>query len=850
MAFVVNVGVTLANINYRLNVSSINTNTPTTNTNTFMEFASFKGAKADFEYSPGVYNNQLSINYGVNSTINYDLMLEFTATYTDTENNNGSNTHLANDFTINFVNRDKWCVDMGSISGWTTQNSTLVEDGKKYYVTGAGSATLKGVMYYMGTITGSGSLPVISGVTFHTSPNNSYIYLGDKLTITLTPKYVKSNVNSYTSSHAFASNAIEVEAFTNWYQYMAVQSGKSVAGWGNRAMIYNAYVDSKRALSFPHDASVMTTQTTTDANNNPVTKKVVNTSLKAQPNYSNTAYRYAVSQEDGKTVRRFDAITAGNRYNGGLGVYVIPASGLLTISVSFSYSWYNWETRQLAGTTNSLMVRTEYSDEIQTISTAQGDYRYYRGTINTPIYIDILKYIRLTAEDNETIITGGYSLLLNDISIGFVTNATLKSDQRGTSYDWNGGYVRPSYDVKNSTLTSPILARVTDVATGAKTYDTDIALTNNGTTPISINGFTIASKLWYGYYADASANFEEKLMGDGYLPATGLVYNTSLWRVSSYSNGIFVFALQANQSVYIPSGYSLTLISGVQIPVTSACQTESVANDFWCTLEVSLNNATNVSSTIDYSKSSSTSVEIITKGYYSAINDDTPGEIYIRNNSRQVITGVTLSNLKVYILNDESEMISRDKATANTATYSQINHVDGLVSIKPGEMVLAYTITPTTANENAIISSFNISVTFAQSEEDDDIDLIYSESTGVGELINNSDKYYEFRLVSTTNLTNVLYKSSDFVAKQVSSTKYHYYYKGIICPNRSIQVFKAFAKNVEVEYLEHDKTQGESYYVEANYSSWGLDEDIASDLEWLNFMKNLYQEPTIEERKK
>lgn len=868
MAFVVNIGATLATINYRLNVSSVNTNSPSVDTNTFVEFASAESAKGDFEYGYGVRNNQLSINYGFSSTIKYDLMIKFTAVYTDTEGNNGSNKHLVNDFTINFVNRDMWCVDMGSINGWITKNGELTEDDKKYYLTGASvdgqgdPAPLSGVMYYMGQLSGSGSLPVISGVTFHTSPNNSYVFLGDKLTITLTPVYVKSNADNYTASHTFASNVIDDDAFKNWYQYMAVKAGKQVDGWGSRAMIYNAYVDSKRCLNFPYDESVMTTQTTTDANDNPITQKVVNTSLKTQPNYSNTAYRYNVTQEDGKTVRRFDAITAGNRYNGGLGVYVIPASDLLTISVSFNYSWYNWETQELAGTTSSLMVMREYSNEFQIISTAQGDYRYYKGTIDSPIYIDILKYIRLTAEDSKTIITGGYSLLLNDVSIGFVTSSTLKTDQRGDSYNWTGEYERPNYAVVNSTLTSPILARVTHVATGLKNYDTDITITNNDKNPININGFTVTSKLWYGYYADASANFAETLMGDGYLPNTGLIYDTTLWEIEDYTNGVFTFALQEGKSVYIPSGYSLTLISGVQIPATPACQSASVANDFWCTLEVSFDTETQVTpevdidDTIDYSKSSSTSVEVITEGYYTAINDDIDGKIYIRNNSQQVITGVTLSNLTVYILNDESQMISRDKATANNAEHTLTNHVEGTVSIKPGEMVLAYTISPTTANENAIISSFDISVTLQTITEEStaipensDIDLLYNQSINIGTINNNSEKYYEFRLVSTTDLSSKLYNANDFVAKPISSTEFHYYYKGIICPNRSVRVLKEFAPNVVVDYLEHDKTKGEERYTDENYSAWGLDEDVEKDLEWLTFMKNLYQGPTIEERK-
>ena len=867
MAFVVNIGATLASINYNLNATSINVATPNVNTNTFIEFGSAKGAKGSFEYVPGVYNNQLSINYGFNSTVNYDLMIEFTATYTDTEQNNGANTHFANDFTMNLVNRDDWCVDMG------VKDSVLVDDATaKYYAMGSSSSTLTGVMYYTKTLSGSGNLPVISGVTFHTSSNNSYKYLGDKLTITLNPKYVKSNADNYTADHAFSSSIIDANAFSNWYNYMAVKAGKTVDGWSSKIMIYNAHNDEAGSIGFPHDPSVMKTQIVTDENDNETITTIVNSNLKDQPNYANTAYRYKLVEENGVDTPYYDAMTAGNKYEGGLGVYVLPDSNLLTISVSLRYSWYDWENQESADFSSVKMVSIEYSDEIQTVTATQGAYRYYRGTIDSPTYIDVLKHIRLSAEDNSSIITGGYKLIIHDVTVETVTEAnqssTLHKDISNSNNDWEkDSYTKPNYQIHNPTTTAPILVRAKDVATGYEEYDTDIAITNNGTQAISINGFTISSKLWYGNYQNSESTFSEQIMGSGYLPreayadedlhVSALKYDTNLWQITNYSAGVFTFGLVPNKSIYIPKGYSLTLISGVAVPATA--QTDDYSNDFWCSLGATVS-ASNVSANVDYSITSSTSVEVITEGYYTAINDDTAGKIYIRNNSNQVITGVQLSNLKVYILDDQSTLMSRDKATANVATYSQTSHLSGNVSIKPGEMVLAYTILPTTADEDAIISSFDIAVTLATQQvagayvaETSDIDLVYSESTNVGMLTNNSEKYYEFRLISTTSLTTVLYNSNDFVEKTPTNangeTEYHYYYKGIICPHRSIQVLTKFVPNIVVDYLEHNIGADEDYYVASNYStSWGFDADNAKDTEWLNFMKNLYEAPTTAER--
>jgi hypothetical protein len=708
----------------------------------------------------------------------------------------------------------------------------------------------------MKTINGSGSLPIISGVTFHTSPNNSYTYIGDKLTITLTPKYVVAKASNYTSSHNFASNAINSTAFSNWYNYMKVKADTSIDEWDTNVMIYNAYVDANRSLSYPYDASVV------NANG------VVNTSLQTQPNYSNTAYRYEVTkttdEEKGTTTitRRYDAITAGNRYNGGLGVYVIPGNDLVTISVSFSYNWYNWETKQLAGLTDSGMVKVEYSDEIQTIvtevvGTKQTTRNYYAGTISSPTYVNVLDYIRLTGQNSETIIKGGYRLLLNNISVGIITtenrSTEIKTDVTDNTNVWTGTYSKTGYEIHNSTITSPILARVKDVAADSKEYETTIAITNNNSTPMKVSGFTISSKLYY--YEDEDGNHAETAMGESaYLPANGLIFDNNLWGVS-YSAGVFNFSLVSGKSIYIPSGYSLTLISGVKIPSTSACQSDTEANDFWCALSV--DSITTSTSGIDYSQKTSTSVEVITEGYYTAINTNKLGYIYIRNNSRQVITGVTLTGLQLSILDDESTMITRDRATANDATYTT-SGLSGSVSIKPGEMVLAYTITPTTANVNAIIKKFDISVGFATKtvsgnevavgEETNPIDLEYTETTHAGMLINNGTKCYEFRLVSTTDLSGVLNNSGDFVARKVSDTKYYYYYKGIICPERSIKVFKGFAPNVEVEYLEHKSTQNSNYYVVGNYTAWELSTEVDEDIQWLNAMKKLYDEPSASDR--
>ena len=831
MAFVVNFGVTLATTDYKFKASSVNsvTGDTTINYDAYANFASVQGATGKYVYTTGTTNSQLSINYGFNTKYNYDLKINFTATYTNPN-------HKATDFSINFVNRDDWCIDMGSVNGWKTDNGNTVADASQtYYTMTSSTNTLSGTMYYMGTRTGSSTLPIISGVTFHTSPNNSYSYIGDVLTITLTPEFVKAETANYGTNHAFYSASASQTLFSNWATYMKSQVDNTVQ-LDTSVMVYNAYVDDARSLEYSYDSAV-------------VTDGDVNTALTTQPNYANTAYRYQINTTTNNnvttTTRTYNAITAGNRYYGGLGLYVIPADNLITVSVSFSYNWQ--KDNKLAGTTDSNMVTFDYSSDIQTIQNNGVSYNYYRTAITKPTYINVLDYIMLTAEDYKTIISNGYSLILKDVSVGLVTDANqIVTDDVDALNTWTGGYTKPIYDIHNSTSASPVLARVKDVYAGSKNYEANISVSNNNATPITVTGFTVSSKLWYGAYPVNETTkltaYKETPMGAGYLNTGGLHYDINLWNVSD-TNGVFTFTAKSGSLTYIPSGYSLTLIDGITIPQMEACQTATEANDFWCALE--LTSISTATEGVSYTNTTTTGVEVVTEGYYTAINTSKVGKIYIKNNTRQVITQVSLSNLAVYVLNENTTFLPRDRSTGNDADYTLTEHLEGDVSIKPGEMVLAYTITPTTANEDAIIYDFVVTTTMKNQEEISNIDLVYDEYTKLGMLINNSTNYYEFRLVSTSDISSKLVNSNQFVEREVDGT-YYYYYKGIICPSRCVQVFNSFALNVEVEYITHNSTTNATHYVASNYVAWGLSD--TDDKAWFDAMKKLYEEPTATER--
>lgn len=865
MVFAVNVGSTFAFIDYDFWAKSakgaIESGETAVKQDAFTDFASAQGSSAKYIYSPGISNNQLSISYGFKQ--NYDLMIKFTASYANTSYYQTtertleggetelltSRTHIANDFSLNFANRNDWLIDMGSKADITTGDPnptyyTLTEDD---------SSTISGVMYYMGTLTGSKILPVITGVTFYTSPNNSYEFIGDELTITLEPEYVKSNSENYNTGHAFYTTSADAYGFVpnttlfnNWATYMSEKDNGTVAD-NTSIMIYNAYVDEKRGLSFPYDESVM--QITENDG-----KKSAN--IKAdwtqQPTYSNTAHRYYVNEG----IRTYDAITAGNKYYGGLGVYVIPSANLVTISVTINCFWIG------GGTSTSGVVDYETSSDITTITSGTTDYYYYRENIDKPTYVNVLDYIKLTAETYSSLIAYGYKMVLNNIDVNPIYEKGTAGDDITTIDEvpnWSHS-ARPGYEVLNSTKTSPVLARISQVYVRPLEADAKIGITNTSSEAIGISSFKINTRLWYAkYITQGTGNTavtvcSEELVQDTtknpaeniYLTKTALKYQSDLWTVTDEGSGVVRF--EANGGVtYIPAGYTLTLISGVEIPITKVTQTADSANDFWCDLDI-----TNIeTTTANYNVTSTSGVEVFVDGYYNTITKSNPGYIYIRNNTNQIITGVNLSNINVKYLDTNSELIDtlpRDK-WLSTAEVTTTSNFDSTISIYPHQMVLAYEIKPT-LDKQAIILNYNLEITLTSGLEAEPLDLWYNAHTQKSAIINNSTNSYEFRLVSTTDLSSILLSEDtgnggDFLECEVGGV-YYYYYKGIVCPDRHIEIFQGeFKANVYVDELLHNPTEDGSGYVVSNYTeTWELDTNRNAEREWLEFMKSLYSEPS------
>lgn len=872
MVFVVNIGYTLAlsSASYQFKAKVW---ADESNNEIYTEYAKASTTSGIYEYSVGSKNRQLSINYGF--SCKYDLKIKFTAIYSNDGALMGENdTHIANDFTLNFVDRDNWCIDMLGIGEGFAALSKIgnTETAIPAYLQTSNTSTLTGVMYYMKKIEGSGTLPIISGVTFYTSPNGSVNYIGDKLTVTLEPEYVKSDDSKYNSNHAFATSskllyANNSTAFNIWASYM---NNTTLAA--PQYMVYNSYFAGKdlrdnvlednyidTSLSYPSDFDWTIKDGEGNYNFNIVGK--------SEPIYQNTAYRYSVDKvlKQGSTTeytlkRGYAAVAAGNSYNGGLGLYVIPTANMTTVGFTIKYYWQKDYTVDDYIPIN--MIDLNYSNDISIVTTKVDgvDYQslYYKEEISSPTYINIIDNLMLKAEGPfATILNNGYKLVITDLTVIFEESAP-------------SGWISQTkldYEVNNSTSQSPILVPISKVINGDYTTEANVSINNNGTTPIAVTEFTVKGKLWYPDYSSNGSVFEEEIVG--YLPNECLQFNSDIWNKSYNPDTNTYKFTRKNSSVHLLGGTSLQIVSGVTIPkqyypkdadfeVLSASEgtyKTKYVNDLWCSLEVEITGTAEVT----YNEGNTSGLEVITDGYYLEISAGSTASIYVRNNTSQNINAIELSALNVYYLTSGTTLPrERMDSTANisysvkyfnetaSVTYyanpgegqTSFNSTPYAITIRPNETILFCTITP---SANAIISNYKVTAWLDAGVEDADVDMVFDHTNNLAEIINNSDSYYEFRIKADKDMTDYLINPNDFIEDKIADNLYYYYYKGVICKHQAISVIKnlSASRGVSVDYIEHINGVTASQYIYDNYKTWD------PPTEWFDVMKLIYGEPTL-----
>ena len=513
----------------------------------------------------------------------------------------------------------------------------------------------------------------------------------------------------------------------------------------------------------------------------------------------------------------------------------------MTLAISAYAYWEKGGVLQETFPINTIHLST--SNDITTV----GSSKYFNKYITKPTYINVLEHIMLTAEAGyQDVLKYDYRLVLTAVTIE-------------AKYDEVSGWQaaeETGYEIDNATTYSPVLARFKDVGVSSVTKTTSVAVNNVGASDLAITSFTVKGKLWYADYNSDLSQFDEEVKQ--FLPDNSLIYDSNMWSASySTETNTYTFTRVGSGYLhYISGGSSMSLISGVKIPYQA--DLESLANggsmqvhDLWCSLEVQITGCSDAAYT---SSGSYSGVETIAEGYNSAILDGQSSYIYIRNNTKQTIASVTISNLTLWKVTS-LEGNPRDhvdvSADANF-NYSLTNRLSGaaaatqaaqtafgettIANIRPGETYVLYEINP---EENAVIGTYSITVQVSSGNSASGLRLVANTKTGNVDVINDSEQWYEFRLKSKSNFASVLVNSAEFECTTTADANgyYYAYYKGAICAGQFIRVLNnvTIGSGLEIDGIVHaDDTNAATRYVASNYTTWN------PPAAWLSAMKTIF----------
>ena len=755
-------------------------------------------------YEVGSVEYNMSANYGV--SVEHDLMLTMTIAY-------NNENHKLNDFSLNFANANMWSVDTPN----SFENITQTEENKStHYSVTSNTNSLTIALYYLGTISGSGQLPIISGVTFYndglgrSSTNLSATrYEGDYLTITITPYYTKVTASEltshYSNSHNFYTHSVgDKQAFTNWCKY------KSNSISDSTYMIYNDHGTDATGILFPQDFECP--------------DDITEISSSSIINNSTTAYEYAITNSGGTDTISYSKLLAGNKYSGGVGVFVYPKSSGATVSINVTAYWEKGGVIMGTATTNP--IHLQYS---RNIIQADGQYCHY-ATITKPTYIKVLDSIMLTAQgEYEAIWRNGYKLIISAVDVDFIST-TMTTEEVG-------------YSVSNSTEISPVLARYVEPSS----KNVNISIANTGSQVLKITSFTIQGKLWY---ADNSNALEYAEVVSYLSNDDAFVYDSDVWNEPVYSSEGSIYTFTAKQDTYIIPGYGMPLISGVNVPAHTYETVEgstTYVQDRWCGIEI-VDMVVAVKGENDSVTSQNYSVEVSAPNYWVPLEPGEIGLISIKNNTEQMIASLRISVEMMWLedgecYREQGEQISTYQyELENLAVYStrEVTGPSGVdmidVSIRPGERLAIWSVS---SEYRCMISSVGVYVRTESTIYGQDVDMFRTcrsdvEGQESSYIVNNSDKTYEFRAYGIQGVVDM---PECFV---LDSDAGYAYYEGIIRPHQIINFgdLFLFSEYIDVISLEIDAAEHTGVYDDFG-TSW---DDVPED--WISAMQGIFQANT------
>lgn len=662
-------------------------------------------------------------------------------------------------------------------------------------------------IYYADTITaGSGTLKIFTGVSFATLTDENYI--GGYLTINIDEVKIYKQVSEYTTSHPLYVNS---EAGEGW---LNVKSNSITSG--AYVIVYNKHYNEASGIDYPGSA---------------------------------TAYSKQYNFGDSQTSVRSATWLGGNKFNGGLEMYIITGSTPVKIKASTVGTWQLKQTGssqtvfennvKLNYTENWATTGDDAIDETGNASTIFKEH-YYTYTIpaNTHMLIKVLDSVEITCEEHDTTANNRYSnyrlithLRINDKyldnSASGVEGAMVENAQLdGSLTVYAQAISKPQIAINNNTTYQNALYQVNYGAV-AQTYRTNISLTNNTRTAVNVSlSYSLRYFISNGITTSVVAGGSTGFWGSSYysefedLDSTYFTVNEVTTLIPAYSSVLVVdqFSVSSTVADYIFDKYHgyydvwlelIPTVTGVSTSASENVQLEATSKAGQIVL--SLKNKSNNSITNVGVKD--VVLELLTPTF-TPISSRPANWV---SNSWQYYYKDTDNNYKPYPSNrifDASNCYQLSYTTNQTVSLNSASVKNGF-SYSGGTFSSSNTLRP---NEQIVVATIYCSVDYmllvrytsvGSTNDTPQIDAI-NEGSNNAYIYNPTDKSYYVRFVGNLK-TNLPY------IKQING---YNYYMGVVRAGQLVNIPLNNSTNFKFEFIQ---IEADGVFNKNTISSWGDD---------------------------
>ena len=559
-------------------------------------------------FGKGSHNFEIALKYAID--YEFDFRIDYSLQW---KNSAGTNVNISTENVIlNFANRDNLIVDESHI----------------YYVAHT-DGEVSGVQ------AGDGKITVISGVNYIDPEDIEYygLYLTVNASVTISPK-----TETYTSEHALVKNISSSESAKAWLQYKNCKNGSVWQTTENGSpvtkdayiMLYNYRRDYNHGVPFPG---------------------------------ARTAHNKTY-ESDNQTVKTAKWL-GGNRAYAGTGMYIITGAQAVQLKVKVQGIWREKED-STGMYENSILFN--YTNKWHSLGVDGTNYIHntcayiYTIPAYSTCYVDILDSVEVISAGADTsnvydshraII---HQIVINDSIItsngNHIQSFMIKNPENLNYLNKEGSYSPITYTKDDITIVneSKYLNNLYEVSslggTNQLSYYTNVTLINNTSSEKQVS---ISYKLTYrvsnGDTGVYDINADKTFGGGKYFTLTDSINNN--FEINSAKTSVIIAPYS---SVCVCDVFDV--MSGFNDVIKTAC---GGVYDAWVQLTPTVSNTTTISNGLE--------LESTYEGSNLVVR--------VKNNSNNVLSGITVSNLKVQQFNINT-LKTANNGTNITNAYTQV----------------------------------------------------------------------------------------------------------------------------------------------------------------------------------